>query len=445
MCKHVAAVLYGIGARLDEQPELVFKLRAVDHAELIVSGAKGRTLTSTAATSARLLDGDDLSALFGLEMGVWPEPESQDRRTAPRQKGDDNLALQSVKSSSLKGLGSNRGRQAVASGHKEIAPDRGSQNPHDDAIASNAQPAVQDVHGRLNTHALNTTKHDSSAANRIGGFPTPVQTSSMATLLQLQKQMSQLQSELERVRRAEAQTVIAHMQKDIATYGITAADLGFSPASSSTSSSTPAAPAAKKTRGPGLKQAATASAKKTPGIAKFRDPKSGKTWTGQGKPPGWIAGKKDRTPFLIAAPNASPMIATEQVSAPVKKASKKLAAKKSARSAAPKLVEASAVPAPVAAKKAVAKKAPAKKAAPTKMGASAKKVAVVAKKAAQAKPQAAKKAPATKLASKSATKTANASAKAKAPKAVLPKATLALSQPAVDAAQGTLPLDASAA
>ena len=33
MCKHVAAVLYGVGSRLDEQPELLFRLRAVDHSE----------------------------------------------------------------------------------------------------------------------------------------------------------------------------------------------------------------------------------------------------------------------------------------------------------------------------------------------------------------------------------------------------------------------------
>src|SRR5215208_688935 len=35
MCKHVAATLYGVGARLDEQPELLFRLRQVDHLELI--------------------------------------------------------------------------------------------------------------------------------------------------------------------------------------------------------------------------------------------------------------------------------------------------------------------------------------------------------------------------------------------------------------------------
>jgi uncharacterized Zn finger protein len=436
MCKHVAAVLYGIGARLDEQPELVFKLRAVDHAELIVSAAKGGTLLSPAAASARVLDGDDLSALFGLDMGDQPEPESLDRRTERRQIGDGNLAVQTVEGSHPKGFSSNRRRRAIASDHKDVASDRGSHNPNDDVIASNAQPAVQDVHRRLNTHALNTTKRDSSVANRIADFPTPVQNSSMATLLQLQKQMSQLQTELERVRRAEAQTVIARMQKDIAIYGITAADLGFSPASSSTYSSTPAAPAAKKTRGPGLKPAATASAKKTPGIAKFRDPKSGKTW---------IAGKKDRTPFLIAAPDASPVIAAAPASAPVKKAAKSVVAKKASSRAASTPVEASVAPAPIPSKKVVAKKAVAKKAAVTKKVVPAKKDAAVVKKAAQAKLPVAKKAPAKKLASKSAAKTANASAKVKAPKVVLSKAALALSQPAADAAQATLALDTSAA
>jgi len=78
MCKHVAAVLYGIGVRLDEQPELAFKLRAVDHAELIVSAAKGRTLTTKTPLADKVLDADDLSALFGLEMeGTQPEASAK--------------------------------------------------------------------------------------------------------------------------------------------------------------------------------------------------------------------------------------------------------------------------------------------------------------------------------------------------------------------------------
>src|ERR1700676_3221723 len=44
MCKHVAAVLYGVGARFDHQPELLFLLREVDHKELIVNAGKGLPL-----------------------------------------------------------------------------------------------------------------------------------------------------------------------------------------------------------------------------------------------------------------------------------------------------------------------------------------------------------------------------------------------------------------
>ena len=45
MCKHVAAVLYGIGARLDEQPELLFTLRKVDEKDLIAKAGKGVPLS----------------------------------------------------------------------------------------------------------------------------------------------------------------------------------------------------------------------------------------------------------------------------------------------------------------------------------------------------------------------------------------------------------------
>ena len=66
MCKHVAAVLYGVGVRFDSQPELLFTLRQVDAAELL-SKAGGGVLTTPAA-GERTLAADDLGALFGLEM-----------------------------------------------------------------------------------------------------------------------------------------------------------------------------------------------------------------------------------------------------------------------------------------------------------------------------------------------------------------------------------------
>jgi uncharacterized Zn finger protein len=66
MCKHVAAVLYGIGARFDSKPELLFTLRQVDPAELLSKAGSG--VVTAPAAGERTLDGDDIGALFGLEM-----------------------------------------------------------------------------------------------------------------------------------------------------------------------------------------------------------------------------------------------------------------------------------------------------------------------------------------------------------------------------------------
>lgn len=250
----------------------------------------------------------------------------------------------------------------------------------------------------------------------------------MATLLQLQKQMSQLQTELDRVRRAEAHTVIARMQKDIATYGITAEDLGFVGAVSM-SASTPAAHAAKKTRGPNKKVGPSLTGQKAPSVAKFRDPKSGKTWTGRGKPPLWIAGKKDRTPFLVAPTDASSGTVPEAAPVPMKKPAQRVAAKKVTRRAATATVDAFVVAAPAPAKKASTKKTGAKKAAVAKKDMPAAKKPVQATK---------------KRTSRAAANAANTSAKGRGPKVTLSKAALALSNPEVDSKQGTLPLDASA-
>jgi uncharacterized Zn finger protein len=67
MCKHVAAVLYGVGARLDAKPELLFLLRGVDHLELIDGAASARVI-STPARGSRRLAASELSGIFGIEL-----------------------------------------------------------------------------------------------------------------------------------------------------------------------------------------------------------------------------------------------------------------------------------------------------------------------------------------------------------------------------------------
>src|SRR5487761_873554 len=68
MCKHVAAALYGVGARLDEKPELLFVLRGVDENELLAIAGQDVALSKAAPAAAKTLDDSDVAALFGLEM-----------------------------------------------------------------------------------------------------------------------------------------------------------------------------------------------------------------------------------------------------------------------------------------------------------------------------------------------------------------------------------------
>ena len=73
MCKHVAAVLYGAGARLDIAPDLLFTLRGVDRCELIGYAGADLPMTRTGVATERILAEDDVAALFGIEMAPGPE------------------------------------------------------------------------------------------------------------------------------------------------------------------------------------------------------------------------------------------------------------------------------------------------------------------------------------------------------------------------------------
>ena len=72
MCKHLAAVLYGIGARLDHHPELLFLLRGVDEKQLIAAAGASIPLSQAAPAKGKVLGGADLAGMFGLDMGSDP-------------------------------------------------------------------------------------------------------------------------------------------------------------------------------------------------------------------------------------------------------------------------------------------------------------------------------------------------------------------------------------
>lgn len=68
MCKHIAAVLYGVGARFDEDPALLFRLRDVDERELVANLDPAMPLSKAEPAAENILADADLSALFGLDM-----------------------------------------------------------------------------------------------------------------------------------------------------------------------------------------------------------------------------------------------------------------------------------------------------------------------------------------------------------------------------------------
>ena len=139
MCKHVAATLYGAGARLDSAPELLFTLRGVDSAELIASAGADDPLSQTGASSKRILADDDVAALFGIEMAPPPlsaapptkkagkrAKEKTPAANAESSKGNAENALGAVKKSmkapSARKVAAKAGTRSKASEPRGSAP-----------------------------------------------------------------------------------------------------------------------------------------------------------------------------------------------------------------------------------------------------------------------------------------------------------------------------------
>jgi uncharacterized Zn finger protein len=68
MCKHVAATLYGVGARLDAQPELLFTLRQVDAKELIARAGESGPPVQKPPRACRILDASKMAEVFGIDL-----------------------------------------------------------------------------------------------------------------------------------------------------------------------------------------------------------------------------------------------------------------------------------------------------------------------------------------------------------------------------------------
>jgi len=203
----------------------------------------------------------------------------------------------------------------------------------------------------------------------------------MSKLTALKKQIATLQAQAERIAKEEASSALAKVKQIMADFNLTIEHL---------TATVTGKPAAKKAT------VKAATKVKTASVAKYADPKTGKTWSGFGRAPGWIAGAKNREAFLVDKSGIKTAAPAVQAPAAAKKATgKKVAVKKVAKAV--KVAKKTAVPAgkrmkaeataaaESAVKTAAAKPAAAKKAASKK----------VAKPKAAAKKATGRKAPAT--------------------------------------------------
>ena len=111
MCKHVAAVLYGIGTRLDEDPSLFFVLRKMKVDDLITQAVRDkseRLLRQAKKKTSRVIDDADLGDVFGIDlesaavavnegseaMTVEPGVAVQARHRAPAKKATKKRTTQ---------------------------------------------------------------------------------------------------------------------------------------------------------------------------------------------------------------------------------------------------------------------------------------------------------------------------------------------------------------
>jgi DNA-binding protein H-NS len=176
----------------------------------------------------------------------------------------------------------------------------------------------------------------------------------MSKLTALKKQIAALEAQAERIAKQEMGSAIAKIKDIMAEFNLTIEHL---------------------TQAVGGKRAAkkTKAKAKSASVVKYADSKTGRTWSGFGRAPGWIAGAKNRDAFLVGKSSAAESAAKAPAAA--KKASAKAAktvkvAKKNPKPAAKKAVApakkmSKAKAAPVAVKKTpAAKKGAAKKSAP---------------------------------------------------------------------------------
>ncbi len=127
MCKHIAAVIYGVGARLDVSPDLLFTLRGVDHQELIAVDAEAAVSAATSSSKSKTLAVSNLSDVFGIDLGSDAETDP----STPTQpaKSKKKQATNSKKKKATRPTATKGTKKSVANRKKPKKSPRATKTP----------------------------------------------------------------------------------------------------------------------------------------------------------------------------------------------------------------------------------------------------------------------------------------------------------------------------
>jgi uncharacterized Zn finger protein len=124
MCKHVAATLYGVGARLDDRPELLFVLRGVDTAELFDEAVESGVVTKARSVPSAL-EGCDLAEIFGVEIeAAGPVARTDAPKGRGKKAGGARAKAVRAKAAQARGTGKTRPRPAAKAKGRQVGKKR---------------------------------------------------------------------------------------------------------------------------------------------------------------------------------------------------------------------------------------------------------------------------------------------------------------------------------
>ena len=174
MCKHVAAVLYGVGARLDSQPDLIFALRRVDPKDLVAQASVGLRRPTQRPHAGKVLDDAHLAEVFDIEIADFasarkPTARRRESTTTNTKKTPARVAtgVAVVAARDATATGKTGAAESAAARKATIAkvPSKSSASP---PVPTNSKGKEALLDGDPHMPTRKPAKKSSNAQNRIG-------------------------------------------------------------------------------------------------------------------------------------------------------------------------------------------------------------------------------------------------------------------------------------